>query len=575
MYQAVFYDYKTHTYYLRDDKSPKFQEIKYYPTYYKRVASNIEGSLPVLTGGYAIPTQTYNKDDKGLLEKDINKELVLLRDMYYKFDDVVPSWHSLSYLDIETEMGGALTYEYIKSAPMPLTSIAVIDINTKIKYCFIVDKSKKIQSIEQPGKHIIPCSSEKDLIKTFLNKWEEIDSTIVATWNGSFFDIPYLYYRIKNVFSEKEANRLSPIKKVSIQEWDESNPIRLGGINHLDYMLLHKKYITKQEPSYKLGSIGEKYVNLGKIEYEGNLNTLFEKDKNLFIDYNLRDVEILEALEGKLKFIELTILLCHDCLVPYDQIYYTTVLNEGKVLKYLKRKKIVSNNKPTTDHPELKGVKDEYAGGFLLQPSVGLHKWGADFDATSHYPRIIIDLNIGNETLIGWIENNDKYNCWLSLEELKEMDPESTLTLHRVKGDSKLIKVKNIIKFIETENVSIAASGAIFDTSKKSVLGEILENGFDLRQSYKKIMKEAGKNKDWEKYKLYELKSTAIKYFINGCYGALALPGFRYSDGRFILSKAVTLSGQRICKEVIKEMNSYMEEDLKRSFSIRFRGELY
>jgi hypothetical protein len=52
--------------------------------------------------------------------------------------------------------------------------------------------------------------------------------------------------------------------------------VSIAGINHLDYMLLHKKFITKQEPSYRLESIGEKYVNLGKVDYEGSLDRLFE-----------------------------------------------------------------------------------------------------------------------------------------------------------------------------------------------------------------------------------------------------------------------------------------------------------
>ena len=41
----------------------------------------------------------------------------------------------------------------------------------------------------------------------------------------------------------------------------------------------------KEESSYKLGDIGEKYAKLGKIEYNGNLDTLFRDDPEKFIDY--------------------------------------------------------------------------------------------------------------------------------------------------------------------------------------------------------------------------------------------------------------------------------------------------
>ena len=164
MYQSIYYDHQTYTYYLRDDKMG-WSDFQYQPTYWKRVDEWQENAQPVLTGGWAAPTKKYSKDDTNLLEKDISKELVVLRELYYKLDDVVPEWHNVVHLDIEIEMGGALTPEYVKAAPMPLTSIALIDMTTKTKICFVVDKSKEIQETNQDGKLIIPCHSEKELIK--------------------------------------------------------------------------------------------------------------------------------------------------------------------------------------------------------------------------------------------------------------------------------------------------------------------------------------------------------------------------------------------------------------------------
>ena len=174
-----------------------WSEFQYQPTYWKRVDKWQENAQPVLTGGWAVPTKKLDKEDPNLLEKDIDKSLLVLRELYYKLDDVVPSWHNIVYLDIEIEMGGALTPEYIKAAPMPITSIALRDVTTKQYICFIVDKSKEIQETIQDGKHIIPCYSEKELVKKFLDKWEELDPTIVVGYNSAYFDIPYMYFRIK------------------------------------------------------------------------------------------------------------------------------------------------------------------------------------------------------------------------------------------------------------------------------------------------------------------------------------------------------------------------------------------
>jgi len=296
MYQAIYYDHQTYTYHLRDDDMG-WNEFQYQPTFWKRVDEWREGAQPVLTGGYAVPTKKYSKDDPDLLEKDISKELLVLRELYYKYDDIVPKWHNILYFDIEIEIGGALTPEFIKAAPMPLTSIALRDMTTKQYICFIIDKSNEIKETNQDNKLVIPCSSEKELLKRFLDKLEELDPTIICGYNSEYFDVPYLYFRIKQVLGDKEVLRLSPIRKVNYTEYAGQMQLTIGGVNHLDYMLLHKKYIMKEEPSYKLGDIGEKYVKLGKIEYEGNLNALFKKDLNTFIEYNIRDVEIIEKLE--------------------------------------------------------------------------------------------------------------------------------------------------------------------------------------------------------------------------------------------------------------------------------------
>ena len=567
MYQAIHYDFSTYTYHLRDDKSG-WHEFKFQPTYYKRVDEYEEGAQPVLTGGWAMPTTKYSKDDTNLLEKDINKELVVLRELYYKYDDVIPSYHNIVHLDIEIEMGGALTPEYIKAAPMPITSIALIDMTTKTKICFIVDKSKEIEETNQDGKQIIPCGSEKELIKRFLDKWEELDPTIVVGWNSAYFDIPYMYFRIKQVLGD-EILRMSPIRKVNYREFNGEIQVSIAGVNHLDYMLLHKKYIMKEEPSYKLGEIGTKYVGLGKLEYEGNLNTLFKNDKNAFIEYNLRDVEIIEKLEEKLKFIELTIMISHICNIPYESIYYNTVMNEGAVLKYLKREGIVSPNKPTTHNPSLKANTASYAGGYLLEPIPGLYFDVIDLDFTSLYPSIIKSLNLGIETLVGRIrvEDNPTYEQHHSLEKLKSRNPDEQVTIEKLNKSnytlkSAQIKIGDLIKLIEKNEYTLSASGAMFRTDEKSVVSTILAGWFDKREYYRGLKKKAGKEEDWENYKLYDLFQHAFKILQNAMYGTFAIHGWRYTDGQLICSAAITNSGQRLTCESIDFVNNKINTEL-------------
>ena len=539
---------------------------------YKRVPSNCEGALPVLTGGWCVPLppKQYNKLDSNILEKDINKELLVLRDKYYQFEDKIPEWQNILILDIEIEIGGALTPQYIRDCPMPITSIALLDKTTKQNICFIVDKSKEIQEIQNDNKLIIPCLDEKDLIYKFLDKWEELDPTIVATWNGQYFDIPYLYFRLQKIIGEEQALRLSHIRKMNVQTWNPlENNVRIGGINHLDYMLLFKKYVPKQEPSYKLKDIGLKYVNLGKIEYEGNLDKLFKEDKEKFIEYNIRDCVIIEELEKKLKYIEITILLSHICNIPYDQVYHNTVMNEGAILKFLKRKGIISPNKPTTHNPNLKGQEESYAGGFLLDPEVGLYEDVIDLDFTSEYPSLIKSLNIGIETLIGRIKvlERPNYEQNHSLEKLKLRDPEEVIILQRLnkesyKLESTQVSLDKLIQIIEQNKYTISASGAVFRTDIRSCVAEILEGWFNKREHYRGLKKTAGKKEDWDNYKLYDSFQYVFKILQNAMYGTFAKNGWRYTDGNMICSAAITNSGQRLVQESIEFVEEIINDEL-------------
>lgn len=614
MYQSIYYSYSGDdkgTCYLRDDKKG-WSEFKHYPTVYKL---DPDGEYQTLFGDRCSPIRgKFDWHDPDILEKDIQKELAILRDLYYE-NDSAPEKHNIIYFDIEIEILGTLNPQTVREANAQVTSIAVIDVTTGKKYCYIIDRSQVIEHVDKNNKEIIPCVDEKDLLSKFLTKWIELDPTIIVGYNSDFFDIPYIYFRIKKILGEDMALFLSPIKKINDNIYNSHSPITIGGVNSLDYMLLVKKYIMKEESSYKLNDIGLKYAKLGKIEYNGSLDKLFKDDPDKFIEYNLRDVEIIEALENKLQFIKLTVLICHLCHVPYESIYYNTVLNEGAILTYLKRKNVVSPNKPTTTNksikelnigdevqhqrgtPTVEGIiiqideasgktqiktkagtlkersiksvrrKESYAGGYLLEPKPGLYSYVSDSDFTSLYPSILKSLNIGIETLVGRIITKTNYEQYNSLEKLKTKDPEEIIHIEKLNTRTYQlkqgkVKVKDLIELIEENNWSIAASGAFYRNDIKSISCEVLEDWFGKREHYRALKKQAGKAEDWENYKLYDLYQLAFKILQNALYGTYAINGWRYTDGHKICSASITNSGQRLTKESIIFINEYLEKTI-------------
>ena len=568
MYQSIFYDRKEYKYYLRDDKKGWKKGFSYLGD---RYVKDPDGELTTIFGDRVSKASKFEFRNPQFFENDIDMDTRLLVDGYYESDDT-PEYHNLVYFDIECEIVGALTPESIKDPEGKITSIAVYDNNNKKYYCLILDESKRIQPVKG-DKEIIRYNNERELLSGFLDLWIKLDPTIITGWNSAYFDVPYLYYRIGKVLSTEVAAYLSPIGKINpLTKKDRKtgnliNTVQLGGINHLDYMLLFQKFITKQEPSYRLDDIGQKYAKMSKIEYEGSLDRLFETDVEKFIDYNLRDVEIIVELENSLKFIELTVNICHLCHTSYEAIYYSTVLNDGAILTYLKRKGIVSPNKPTTYNESLKTVQEEYAGGYLKEPVPGLYEWVIDLDFTSLYPSIIRSLNIGVETLVGRIVNNGKYDNQWSLKELKEMDPKETVTFETLQSNYTTKRHSNIpiwklIKKIEREDLLVSAPGVIFRKDKSSVVCEILADWFAKRVEYKNKMKAAYKSGDAVMGEFYNKRQHAYKIKLNDVYGVFAQNGWRYTDGHKMISKAITLTGQRLTQDSIKFVNNWLNEQL-------------
>ena len=565
MYQSISYNFHTKKTVIRDDEKG-WVELDYKPTYYKL---DKEGEFVTLDGRRVSPTQDFDKTRPDhFFEIDIPIETNALVDIYKESDDSA-KWHNIVYLDIECEIGGALTTEYIKRAPMKITSIALYDVTLKKYYCLILDEKHQINQASDNNKEIIPYNTEKDLLKGFLDKWEECDPTIISGWNSEFFDIPYLYHRMCQVVGDQHAKRLSPLKRCKVMDFGQDkseSTVKIEGVNHLDYMLLHKKFIMKQEPSYKLDAIGEKYAKINKIEYDGSLDDLFKNDVNKFIEYNLRDVEILVALDDKLQFIALTQNICHLCHTAYENIYYATALNEGAILTYLRRENIVSPNKPTTMNPALRAANEEYAGGYLKDPVPGLYQWVSDLDFTSLYPSIIRNLNIGIETLVARIKNRDKYDNKWGLTDLKQLDPNKVLQIERVDATRHIqtmeMTVQQVIDFVESKNMTIAANGTIFRTDKDSIVAKILNDWFAKRKEYKNLMKQAYKSGDKELGEFYNKRQHAMKIKLNDVYGVFAQNGWRYSDGNLFISKAITLTGQRLDQESINFVNDEINTEL-------------
>jgi DNA polymerase elongation subunit (family B) len=410
----------------------------------------------------------------------------------------------------------------------------------------------------RPDVHYIKCWSETDLLKRFIDEWSGDYPDIITGWNVKFFDIPYLINRIRILLGDDMANRISPWNKLS-----ERTVVLMGrkqtsyepiGIAILDYLELYKKFAPggNSQESYKLDAICHLELNERKMSYEeyGNLHNLYKENYQKFIEYNIKDVELVGRLDDKLKLIELSLTLAYDNKCNYDDVFTQVRMWDVIIYNHLKSKNIVIP--PLTTHSK----DSAYIGAYVKDPILGMHKWVASFDLNSLYPHLIMQWNISPDTFIP----PEKY----------------TDTHHRILSQgvnvNKLLNKEIELSALETINATLSPNAQFFDKSKQGFLAELMEAMYNDRAVYKKKSIEAKKEleKETDPAKRFEVEKRIARYnnlqlakkvSLNSAYGALGSEYFRFFDIR--LASAITTSGQLAIRWIENEMNLYMNKILK------------
>ena len=241
---------------------------------------------------------------------------------------------------------------------------------------------------------------EAKLLADFIDHWKKCDPDIITGWNVRFFDLPYLYNRIMSVLGEKEANQMSPWGKVRPREiyvgGRKKEFFEFDGITTLDYYDLYDKFTFTKRESYKLEYIASVELGEGKVSYEdyGTITDFYRKNFQKFMEYNVRDVDIVVELENKLRLIELALGLAYSAMANFGDVFAQTRMWDAILYNELRKRKIVIP-------PKITETKDgQYSGAYVKEPQVGQHEWVASFDLDSMYPMTFSGLNICPSTRI-------------------------------------------------------------------------------------------------------------------------------------------------------------------------------
>jgi DNA polymerase elongation subunit (family B) len=582
MYKTIHVDKYNKTYFIKDDELGWI--IDDYKPYCYRKDPN--GTLKTIYGDMVkkVPLVESNQNNTSLFEIDVPSELRVLTDLYLDSDE--PSKNNrIVFFDIETIIIGKLDNASVKEALATITSIALYDATDKKRYVFILDKEGKIVNKNIDGIELFAYRTESSMLRAFLELWIKLDIDFIIHYNGCFFDVPFLYNRLCRVLGKSHAKKLSPLGIVLENDRSKDSPVKIAGIESLDYMLLIKKYMPGEFVGGRsLNNVCIRELGHGKLLFKGNLNQLFHDDIDFYIKYNMNDVDLLVELDEKLSFIDLTMMIAHSAHTNCENIYYSSIIMEGVIYTHLKRKGIVSPNKPVTNNPELKKdgdledinedededvdliikidgkkKKKSFAGGFVLDPVRPLCSWLCDEDFKSLYNRICITMNIGQETYIGRIREDGKPSIEdmnsLNLSIKKIQDNEKKYQLEVLSGEVFDVDKNEIIKYIKDNNFIISPNGMIFRTDTQSVISEVMTLWGNMRDEYKNLMKEYRKKSDFVTAKYYENRSNVRKTLSNSIYGCLSLIFFRYTTEEKYLSTATTMTGQFMTRRTIDYVN--------------------
>jgi len=391
------------------------------------------------------------------------------------------------------------------------------------------------------------CGSEEQMLRKFLNWWSENTPDVITGWNTRLFDIPYLVNRMNKVLSPEDIKRLSPWGMVQYRQLaikgKKMDAYEITGIQQLDYLDLFQKlgYSYGAQESYKLDHIANVVLGERKMSYEefGNLHTLYKEDHQKFIDYNIRDVELIERLEEKMGLITLAVTMAYKGGVNYQDTFGTTAIWDSIIYRQLTQRKIaIPQNVDTPKTP--------YAGGYVKEPQVGMHEWVVSFDLNSLYPNLIVQYNMSPETITNTrVAEGVGHYLGFADNELDPLHPDD-----------------------RAKDFAVAANGSTYTKERTGVLPEIITEYYDERKSVKKQMLAA--MQEYEKTKSFELekeinqlenRQMAIKILLNSLYGALGNQYFRYFNQN--VAEGITLSGQLAIQWAEVAMNKTMNEVLK------------
>ena len=305
------------------------------------------------------------------------------------------------------------------------------------------------------------CKNERELLKTFMKVWDDLEPDIITGWNVETFDIAYLVNRIWKLFDWDTVTKLSPHGLITSREWlymgqKKMISYNIAGISILDYLEMYKKFTYKTRETYRLDHIAEVELGKRKLDYSefGAMHLFYKHDYQKFLEYNIRDTELVEQLDDKLQLMELVITMAYQAKCNYEDVFGAVRYWDLIIFNFLRKRGMVPPPKKMSQDSRI-------VGAYVKEPHVGQHPWVMSFDLNSLYPHLIMQYNMSPDTYQKKIFNQE-----INVTKLLEGEVDTSMLT----------------------NTTVTPNGALFRTDKQGFLPELLEEMYDQRVVFKNKM---------------------------------------------------------------------------------------
>ena len=514
--------------------------------------------------------------NKELFESDVNPIFQCLSANYLNKD--APKLQ-IAFFDIETDFDPERGFADPSDPFMPITAITV---NLQwLDSLFTLAIPPKSLTMEQAQAEvaewkddIILFEKESDMLQTFLDIIEDAD--IISGWNSEGFDIPYTVNRVSRILSKDDTRRFCLWKQLpKKREYEKygrtAETYDLVGRVHLDSLELYRKYTYEERHSYRLDAIGEAEIGERKTVYEGTLDQLYNNDFKKFIEYNRQDVALLDKLDRKLRFIDLSNELAHANTVLLQTTMGAVAVTEQAIINEAHFRGFQVPNRRKQEEGTTAA-----AGAYVAFPKKGVHKWIGSMDLNSLYPSVIRALNMAPETIIGQLrpeateeaiqnaitlEKKSFAAAWegrfgsIEYEAVLEKRKDIMITVDFESQPSQVMSAAEIHKLIFDSHLPwmLSANGTIFTTEFEGIIPGLLKRWYAERKDLQAMKKKAIEANNDLEIAFWDKRQLVKKINLNSLYGAILNPGCRFFDKR--IGQSTTLTGRQIVKHMSAQVN--------------------